>query len=54
MKHLNIFHVVTMCDAIIETEKTNEEKRRHKLPKTKQIPLVYCILSHMFDKVAME
>ena len=32
---LNIFHVVTMDNTIIETEKTNEEKQGHKLPKTK-------------------
>ena len=50
---LNIFHVVTMYNTIFEIEKTNEEKQCHKLPKTKQILIAYCILSHMFDKIVI-
>ena len=47
---LNILYGVTMDNIRIETEKTNEEKQSHKLPKTKQILQVYYILSHMFNK----
>ena len=50
---INIFHVILMDNTIIETEKTNEEKQDHKLPKPKQILTVYCILSHMFNKVTI-
>ena len=37
IQSLNILHVVTMYNTIIEIEKTNKEKQIHKLPKTKKI-----------------